>query len=1558
MSTRKAQCAPIITTFDPPTVRGKAKDVSPSQRGGSADDLHRELREVLSAPKYEHVSVEEKRSVVRQLEAALIQATRPQQWEHEWDGDDPAQPHDPEADEETATVTEASHEWMQLLARAATQLDQLTRALQKSSSGSGGKHSSSDEPPTTTSHVDASDHIKQAMAFQQMLAMRLREAQSQTATRKEDLDDNNASPRKRAAANPLACLELPSHLSDEFDQRRTDRSIKASLLAIPMFQSLTDEQLSSLSNPRNYARKTFLRHELIIRQFDVGHTLYLLVDGAVTIWKKSDAEHRDAPTRLGQLICTLQAGASFGERALLSNGIRTASVRAEATVHCIAIHKDAFEDVLAEITTLHDGYVPDKAQMDQTRTLSNHVREFVDTFQVHAPTALLPTMDPQEERLALEFMAISSPELQVDDVIERMIRALQNYFQVEKLGLFLINHAAQTMLLRVSKDARGILLPIQGIAGHTALTGEMVNVQDAYADARFDSAVDKKTGQRTRQLLCVPVFAPDAHEAAIKTTSNKQMKPTVLGVLQCVNRLHAEAFTPEDEKRLQCAARQLGVVLQQSAQARSQTCLLSYDLITPFTVQLTSLTVALGLRSNQAWPMARATVSVRLFHGREQMMSAATVANASVTLEERTATFIFDSALSLPTARLCDLPVATRVIFEFTIHHGVSSLRRRISKRASLSTTLSIGDLVNDTSVTTTASSSSTTTSAATTTSASSSTANASVDDLVLCGWCGYFLYSYDNFMQSGDLRLGAWMHKKYDPSMPVTALQSTESPCALNVRVARWPKAVVHGAARVLVTDAVDSAIPVPTALSTMTSSTSASEVALERAKVAELTANVFRDPFHRLTPDECAWIWRLRRRLVDNAAALPWFLLAVKWHIKEMVEEAYQYLYMWEPLSPEQAIRLLGPRFPDPKVRAYALQSLEKMAARDIGLYMLQLVQAVRHERFHDSTLARFLLRHALREPLTLGHQLYWFLKAEMAFADVHHRYGVLLDTFLRFCSRAQRIQLGHQVFVLKKLADIAQHVKRHDSVDDMTSALRDKLHETLFPNDFVLPLDATQRLCGVVVDQCRVLGSKQKPLYLVFRRCQDPAQSDSNTDDEQQFLHVLYKSGDDLRQDQLVLQLFRVMDRVWRRAGLDLGLVSYGCVATGRKCGMIEVVKDSETVANLFSARAQQQHGFQRGTPRHKLQSALGILTEQRALEEWLLLNNVPSLERQQSFERLQRDSVVMMKNPTQLLAKSASQRISYSQVVDNFARSCAASCVATYVLGVGDRHNDNIMLSRHGKLFHIDFGHILGNFKKKFGLKRERTMFVFTPAFASVLLYEPAPNSGNNNGNNTGNNNNSYSSTRRKSVSCKSLPLVVKRSKSSPSDDSGLAIATTTKARCQSFKDAGAVNSPRRKWQTALPSSLRAMSFKSLTSLSCSSTSSNNADVLAQSAMSMTMSPRGAIDRARARYSLIASSSSAQDTKQAPAAFALFTRLACDAYNELRHHVDLLYDLCTIMTSGGIPELQSEDDLRWLQQQLLLHENDEHADLHFQKLIKQSLSSRTTLLNDAAHMLKHG
>jgi len=156
---------------------------------------------------------------------------------------------------------------------------------------------------------------------------------------------------------------------------------------------------------------------------------------------------------------------------------------------------------------------------------------------------------------------------------------------------------------------------------------------------------------------------------------------------------------------------------------------------------------------------------------------------------------------------------------------------------------------------------------------------------------------------------------------------------------------------------------------------------------------------------------------------------------------------------------------------------------------------------------------------------------------------------------------------------------------------------------------------------------------------------------------------------------------MDKLWKREGLDLRMSAYGCVSTGDEIGMLEIVLNSATLAGILQDSVGQGSGFF-----HKVSAALTAYQDD-VIRRWL---------------EVQGDN-----------------ESNWSLAQENFLLSLAGYCVATYVLGIGDRHNDNIMMKRTGEFFHIDFGHFLGNFKKKFGYNREKAPFIFTPALARVL-----------------------------------------------------------------------------------------------------------------------------------------------------------------------------------------------------------------------------------------------
>ena len=76
---------------------------------------------------------------------------------------------------------------------------------------------------------------------------------------------------------------------------------------------------------------------------------------------------------------------------------------------------------------------------------------------------------------------------------------------------------------------------------------------------------------------------------------------------------------------------------------------------------------------------------------------------------------------------------------------------------------------------------------------------------------------------------------------------------------------------------------------------------------------------------------------------------------------------------------------------------------------------------------------------------------------------------------------------------------------------------------------------------------------------------------------------------------------------------------------------------------------------------------------------------------------------------------------------FAMSCAAYCVISHVLGLGDRHNDNILVNEGGRLFHIDFGFILGNYLKVYFMLRLFLSLLLVKSLSLSLSFNSLPES---------------------------------------------------------------------------------------------------------------------------------------------------------------------------------------------------------------------------------------
>ncbi|XP_061496372.1 phosphatidylinositol 4,5-bisphosphate 3-kinase catalytic subunit gamma isoform isoform X4 [Rhineura floridana] len=395
-------------------------------------------------------------------------------------------------------------------------------------------------------------------------------------------------------------------------------------------------------------------------------------------------------------------------------------------------------------------------------------------------------------------------------------------------------------------------------------------------------------------------------------------------------------------------------------------------------------------------------------------------------------------------------------------------------------------------------------------------------------------------------------------------------------------------------------------------------------RKQLEEIIATDLLNP---LTPEDKELLWHFRYESIKHPKAYPKLLSSVKWGQQEIVAETYQVLSKreaWDQstLDVGLTMQLLDCNFSDENVRAMAVQKLEGLEDDDVLHYLLQLVQAVKFEPYHDSALARFLLKRGLRNK-RIGHFLFWFLRSEIA-QSMHYqqRFAVILEAYLRGCGRAMLQDFLKQVQVTELLHKVTMEIKsisaeKYDVTPQVIVQLKqklEKLQDSKFPECFRVPYDPGLKAGALVI--------------------------------------------------------LRIMESIWEEESLDLCLLPYGCISTGNKIGMIEIVKDATTIAKIQQSTVGNTGAF-----------------KDEILNQWL------------------KEKCVIEEK--------------FQAAVERFVYSCAGYCVATFVLGIGDRHNDNIMITESGNLFHIDFGHILGNYKSFLGINKERVPFVLTPDFLFVM-----------------------------------------------------------------------------------------------------------------------------------------------------------------------------------------------------------------------------------------------
>ena len=125
----------------------------------------------------------------------------------------------------------------------------------------------------------------------------------------------------------------------------------------------------------------------------------------------------------------------------------------------------------------------------------------------------------------------------IDTLLEYIMKKSLEVMQAESASLMLVIEETHELEFKVALGPKGTAvkpfrLPIgQGISGWVAESGEPVLIPDCYSDPRFDPSFDKRTGYKTRSMLCVPMIH----------------KGKIVGVMSIINRLDLKPFDENDQ---------------------------------------------------------------------------------------------------------------------------------------------------------------------------------------------------------------------------------------------------------------------------------------------------------------------------------------------------------------------------------------------------------------------------------------------------------------------------------------------------------------------------------------------------------------------------------------------------------------------------------------------------------------------------------------------------------------------------------------------------------------------------------------------------------------------------------------------------------------------------------------------------------------------------------------------------------------------------------------------------------------------------------------------------
>ncbi len=172
-----------------------------------------------------------------------------------------------------------------------------------------------------------------------------------------------------------------------------------------------------------------------------------------------------------------------------------------------------------------------------------------ELLEVNPPGTPVDTLDDNQLKKIISALELVNSQVKIDDVLQNIIDVGIDLTNCDRGTLYIVDKAKNEIWSKIAigSETREIRLKIgEGLAGHVALTGVTLNINDVQSDKRFNREYDLESGYETRNMICFPI-------------KNRDKK--IIGVLQLINS-KTGAFTKLDEEFLEAISIQSAIAIQ------------------------------------------------------------------------------------------------------------------------------------------------------------------------------------------------------------------------------------------------------------------------------------------------------------------------------------------------------------------------------------------------------------------------------------------------------------------------------------------------------------------------------------------------------------------------------------------------------------------------------------------------------------------------------------------------------------------------------------------------------------------------------------------------------------------------------------------------------------------------------------------------------------------------------------------------------------------------------------------------------------------------------------